>query len=369
MAITTQDFENLLMDFTAIVEADGAAHNSLVTAANPKEDTNGDGKGLILITHDTALNTPVVPDPTGADVKWKRYMWVRVPFSTAESLTPIAYAWNEDQVEDALYLKWIPIIGDITTVTASIHEVDLKADTAIEQSADAQTDAQTANANAADALNKANTALASVNSNTSSIAELTEKIEFSYAYTKGDRTIDELLVGTAAYQKIRSNSANAALEFYSEQNTIAILQETTAYNVSGGNAVAGKNTRILNATNSNLGNIVTLDAATGYVTIAKTGYYRIKAWASAFIKYTKTPTANVLTVSANDVIIGRGAACQPAETGTTVSSLECVVALNAGNIIKLDHYWLAPREDGLGSAHGIAAAGVNVHAQLIIEKL
>ena len=91
MALSSQDFSKGL-DFTGLGgTASAANHNQLVDQALPKVDSATEAKGLILWTVDSALDTPIVPDPTASAfvAKWKNYIWLRIPHATATSLLPV----------------------------------------------------------------------------------------------------------------------------------------------------------------------------------------------------------------------------------------------------------------------------------------
>ena len=90
MAISVYDFTKGI-DFTSISPATAGDHNTLVDAAVPYVTD----KGIVMVSADTALNTPDVPD-AATTTKWKNYIWIRRPHSTATDTTPIAYMWNEN---------------------------------------------------------------------------------------------------------------------------------------------------------------------------------------------------------------------------------------------------------------------------------
>ena len=124
-------------DFTALTTATAADHNTLVDAANPVLDTSVEGKGFVIWSVDSALDTPIVPDPTlsSSHFKWKRYVWLRVPHSTATNLVPKLYVWNDNATSIATYLKWRQIEADLSSVEADITALendvaDLQADIA-----------------------------------------------------------------------------------------------------------------------------------------------------------------------------------------------------------------------------------------------
>src|SRR5436305_2019125 len=99
MALNTQDFDHGI-DFTGLPNVTGGDLNNGVDLAQPHQDTATTGKGLILVTKDTALNIPDVPDAV-THTKWKKYTWQRVPFDAA---APIHYGWNEGAALDGTFL-------------------------------------------------------------------------------------------------------------------------------------------------------------------------------------------------------------------------------------------------------------------------
>jgi len=105
MVNTSQDFVNRI-DLTALTSVTGSEMNQLIASAKPADD-----KGLIIVTQDSALDVPTVPNPTVSpdgivDVAhWINYRWTRIPFDSTG--TVYHYTWNPTlAVSDAVYLKW-----------------------------------------------------------------------------------------------------------------------------------------------------------------------------------------------------------------------------------------------------------------------
>jgi len=75
--MTTQDLVKGL-DFSTAAKVGATQLNQLVDVARAAED-----KGFLIITEDTANDTPLVPNPNTADGQgvvptwWKRYIWIR----------------------------------------------------------------------------------------------------------------------------------------------------------------------------------------------------------------------------------------------------------------------------------------------------
>jgi len=165
------------IDFTALVSAAAADHNTLVDGAVPYATD----KGIVMMSNDTALNTPDVPN-AAVTTKWKNYLWIRRPHSTAtpaSALIPIVYSWNENRAtSDATYLKWERVPADTIAVealiaaltlrvadleavnvtnTALINAANSNAATALTNSSNALSVANAANANALQALSDLDT--------------------------------------------------------------------------------------------------------------------------------------------------------------------------------------------------------------------
>lgn len=158
MALSLQDLLKGV-DFTGINPATGADHNNLIELAAPVLDSANEGKGIILWTKDSALDTPIVPD-AATNIKWKRYIWLRVLHSTATSHVPLFYGWDDTNVSDPTYLKWQRIEVDTSAIEADIAALTVLVNTATNTANNAASLAATANANAAAALTAANSALA-----------------------------------------------------------------------------------------------------------------------------------------------------------------------------------------------------------------
>jgi len=157
MAISLFDFTKGL-DFTALVSAAAADHNTLVDGAVPYATD----KGIVAVSTDTALNTPDVPN-AAVTTKWKNYIWVRRPHSTATNTTPIAYMWNENAASVTTYLKWERIPADTTAVEALIADLTLRVDDLEAVNVTNTALINAANSNAATALTNSSSALSTAN--------------------------------------------------------------------------------------------------------------------------------------------------------------------------------------------------------------
>lgn len=171
--MTDIDFLNTV-DFTALTNPTAADHNNLVDLAQPYTD-----KGILLVTTDTALDTPDVPNAI-VTARWVRYLWLRKPHSTATITTPILYAWNANATSNPTYLKWEKVAdvataaadlqAQITALDGRVDVVEVSAANAVTQSGTAATQAaaavltaNSANGTALAASANATTALANAN--------------------------------------------------------------------------------------------------------------------------------------------------------------------------------------------------------------
>lgn len=103
-------------DLTGLVNINAADLNNLIDYASPAAD-----KSINLWTQDSALNTPVVPNPTiNADyTKFKRYIWIRIPHASAVDPSPWLYVWNDSATIGTL-LKWLIVTGSVSGLSALI---------------------------------------------------------------------------------------------------------------------------------------------------------------------------------------------------------------------------------------------------------
>jgi len=148
------------VDFTGFTEANASDLNELVDNATPMGDSATEGKGLVLWTVDSALNTPVVPTTPATTTKWKRYIWTRIPYTGATTKNATLYVWNDDATSDATYLKWLEANAvDIAGLEADIAAAQSDADAALAAANAAAAVAATALSAANNALNVGNNAL------------------------------------------------------------------------------------------------------------------------------------------------------------------------------------------------------------------
>lgn len=262
MAIIAYDFITGI-DFTGLGGGIAAAgdHNNLINLARPQID-----KGLVVVSQDTALNTPDVPDAF-TTTKWQQYIWVRRLF-TGESTIPLLYMWNEDATFVATYQKWQRVTSDTTAVEALIAALDTRVDNVETSLTAAQADIVTSNNTAATALTTANAASATATTanNTANAAQTTADIAVTNAaaaQTTADtaKTASDAAVAAAAAATTASNTATVAVSdvvtFVSAAYALALgsLIATVAHGLTG---VTPRNIRWILVCTTN-------DAAAGFL--------------------------------------------------------------------------------------------------------
>jgi hypothetical protein len=362
MALSTQDFEKGL-DFTGLVSASGADHNQLIDLAVPKDDTGGLGKGLIIITIDTAFDIPDVPD---ADVttKWKRYMWVRRPYTTVVDRTPLVYTWDDNSLPNGSLLKWQQTQVDIAQFDAQINQAlaesqaaQATADTALATANAANAAAVVALANAAAAVT---TADAVSDEATNALAAANDALTNSIAAQ--DQSADALAVANAAtataVQALNEVQADRSLKY-----VLIVEQQNTG--VNGGASVVGANIRQLNTEKNDAGALATV--AAGIVTV-EPGTYKVKAGAIGY----NVAEHQLYVVKDDDdttLIIGTTIKLTSNNINTT-SEAHGLITLAVATAIRLDHYIGSVNASGQGLAGGIGPADKKeIYAYLQLEKL
>lgn len=204
------------IDFTALASAAAGDHNTLVDNAEPILDSASEGKGIVLWTKDSALNTPIVPNPVASAPfnKWKRYVWLRIPHSTASSKIPLWYAWNDDAASVGSLLKWQRVTADTTAVEALITALDTRVDTVETDVANAVNTANAANANAATASTNASAAVTTANAagtNATTALATANTAQTDATAAAATATAANTLATTANNSAVASAAAVAAL--------------------------------------------------------------------------------------------------------------------------------------------------------------
>jgi hypothetical protein len=242
------DFDKGL-DFSALSSATGADHNNLIDLAVPHSD-----KSINIWSVDTALNTPDVPDPTSGATftKWKRYLWIRIPHSSATDLRPIVYAWNDNATSVATYLKWKDTSFDDTDILADIATLQVDVADAANTANSASATASSAAVNAASALTNANAA--NTTATTAAANATTALTNAATAQTDADTaqvTADSALANAASAQTTADGAATNAARVASSKFFTSSLQTWASHDVAHGLGAAPKFVRwvaVCNAT-------------------------------------------------------------------------------------------------------------------------
>lgn len=377
--MNSQDF-SAGVDFTGVNPVTGADHNNLVDLAVPVEDTGPEvGKGMILVTTDSALDTPDVPNAT-ITTKWKRYAWFRRPFAGADDKASILYIWNDDAVSVATYLKWIRVNADLTQVEVDVANAlatAQNAQTTVELFSNALNDVTTT---ANQALATANTA--SVNANTA-LTDSAESLVTANAASEtannaetiannaltaanNNKTLAQITVGAAAGQRIRSNSTNTNWEGYLIKDTYVKFSETQAKNTDGGNAVTGVNLRTINTEDSDTGALASV--AANLITLAA-GVYKVNAMCIG--RNVGTHQA-FLVRNSDNVVLLTGSSISMAGSAVNTPSLICgIITLVGATVLRIDHYFSGNATNGFGLAANLHpdAAGKEVYSTIEFEQI
>lgn len=195
-------------DFTGLTAGDDTDLNQLVDLAFPKAGaTSYVGIGMIIATKDTAANTPDVPNPEqSADYnKWRRYVWLRLPFLGAASQRPILYAWNPNVANtDVTLLNWFDTSADLTALNAAIAQAQLDATDALNTATLANTTANTAATTATAAQTLATQA------NTNASAAQTASTQASADATAASAAASNATAAASTATSAATNAAAAA---------------------------------------------------------------------------------------------------------------------------------------------------------------
>jgi hypothetical protein len=142
-----------------------------------------------------------------------------------------------------------------------------------------------------------------------------------------------------------------------------IVEDQKAYNVAGGNSIAGVQTRTLNTVTTNT--ITGASLASNQVTLPA-GTYRIDASAPALTVYAHRVLLKNVT---NNTWIATGTR-EMSEWNTTSSKLTVVATFTATTVLRLDHETqYAQTGSGLGGDGTLTNAGPSVYARMVITKI
>ena len=355
--IQVQDFVHGV-DLSAYPTIAGADINNEVDLAYPAAY-----RGLNLITTDSALNTPAVPT-ANITTKWKTYIWIRVPHPSASVQTPALYSWNDNAPNDATLLHWVnttfdptAILASITALTAALAvttatansaynmatAVTTTANTALTNSNTAVTVSNNANTTAQNALNAANVAAPQI---TSLQGQVNSLIAFT---TNGPFPVSKVTFGTAG-QRLRTNAAASAPEWYSEIDNTIIYNEVYASGVNASGTLTSVNTYTRNINNKVLDTLGAFTVAAGIFTCNIAGTYRIRG------KFPVVSTGGfpeqsqvALMNSATNTVLQMGTGLRGAGEYSWLF-VDTVLTLATGAVIRFDQYI---SNAGLGTAANI----------------
>lgn len=378
MAFTNQDFEKGI-DFTGVDPATGADLNVLVDNSEPVSD-----RSINLYSVDTALDTPDVPSPvTEAIPKWKRYLWVRVPYAGASSKTPIVYAWNDDATSDPIYLKWIRIDADVTSLASDVADAVADAQLALDTAnglnslvtqanntaneakaiaTEAKTTADGLATTVQEAINTANEAKSDADA-----ANTLAQSALNAANAKGD--VNAILNPGTASQLIRTNSSGTGVEWFTVKDQYAKFIHKENSGTDGGASVIGQNIRKFNY-EEKAASFATL-AASGKFTLAAGTYY-IRAISVGWVPDGNEKMQTYLLKDDDSVVAAGPAWRQGNNDGScVVGEASGVVTISASTVFKVaDYHSKATADKGLGWACSLGpATKYEVYGVVEIQKI
>jgi hypothetical protein len=363
MPITTQDFEHGV-DFTGIANANASDFNNLVDQSIPFDDTGGKGKGIFIVTIDTADDVPDVPDAS-VTTKWKRYAWLRKPFSiTSSFILPRAYVWSDLKVSDATYLKWEVFTGDIdalqaqiTALTAQVNTVEATANNAYSLATSvtglANTALTTANSAQTTATNANDTA---TTANNLAQATAQQLIITDTNVTNAQSTANAAVTAAAAAQTAVNNFvASHATEVYVEQAN---------QNIDLAGLVAGENHILLNAyVYGNGTGIATITA--GKLQFINAGTYVIDADIPAYIFNERIQAQLIKDSDSSIKAWGTVATEQAANSSTHHSFIKTVITTGANEIFRFSLFALL----GNGSLGKASNLGEEYYSIVRVDRI
>jgi len=364
---STQDLQHGI-DFTGINPATGADHNTLIDHAFPGPDV-----GLIVVSADTALDTPDVPDAL-TFTKWKKYIWVRIPFPGAADATPIPYAWNDNVVSAPSFVKWLPVKVDITSLINQINQNTASVEYAVNTSQVALGLANSAITavgglgtelgnisteanNASQTATQASKDVASLNSN---VTALTTKVDSLTGQVGTKVAPDTILTPGTGSQILRTKLDASGVEWINLSFYISIVVEQNAGNAGGSNNAS--HVRALNTILSDEGgNISGVNA--GAIAINHAGKYLVRGCATSF-----HTVKSQLNIGVNGASTVSGLAMNDLGGFGKTLQVSGVVTLNVGDTISLIQQvsGVSDTTDCLGSSAGF---GTNVFAILELMRI
>lgn len=315
MALTKFDFLKGI-DFTALAPATAGDHNSLVDGAEPVVDSAAEAKSINIWTVDSAANVPIVPDPT-VDVtllKWKRYVWIRIPFLGENSDLPYLYVWNDNLTSDPTLLKWTRPQADTSALETLIADLSVQVSVNTDDIAAIQAIANAANSNAASAVvtaadASATATAAATTANLANTNATTALSNAAVADAKADTAITNsaaavTVAGTAATDAANANTLAQATTATASSDTVVTLGSIRT--IAHGLTVVPKRVRIvLVCVTPENGSIANDEVDCAYTYISVPGAYQYPAFhlhvnatnitilTSGYAIYVVNPTTNV----------------------------------------------------------------------------
>lgn len=278
------------LDFTGVANATGSDHNQLINLAVPYDDGAKAGKGMTVISIDSALNTPSIPDASTAGWgAFKRFLWIRLPHASATDQVPIIYAWNDD-ADDSICIaagkKWVNILSSSTSFQAQIdalvaitsaQEIEIgtvsnTANAAQTLATSATTTANTASTTATAANNTAN----GVNNALNASKPTWDQAAVNANAALAKRNVNDVLNVGGANQQLRTNAGATAIEWFTPASQAAFYAvESKPSGTDAGASLVGANVRQLN-TSTDVG---TGAGLSGGVITMPAGTYLVNAFA------------------------------------------------------------------------------------------
>lgn len=368
------------VDFTGLPGFDGSILNqSLATQVPSSGAVNTEGIGFNFITYDTALNVPNVPDPVGQNQRrWKRYIWIRVPFAGTTDSTIILYSWNDNIASDPTMFKWVTTRSNIALIQSNITDLQNElavttdtANTALAVASSASTLATTANTNATNASSQAVTAqttataaqtsataantLATTANTTANAANTLANNALAAA--NADKLVTQITPGLAG-QRIRTNSLGVANEYFSLSNTIATMAEIQANTTAGDTVNNGSfQDRTLNTKVVDPGSIITTFVGNAFV-LTK-GTYRIRVVAPMVAASVKHCARLYNATDAVQVMQGTNALT------STPSLIEGVFSTDGTKAYKIQTWTNTTAAGGTANSFGLSEIYTVVNIELV----
>ena len=349
MPLTTQDLDHGV-DMTGIASPNASDFNNLVDQSTPHDDGGGQGRGLVVVTIDAADNVPTVPDAT-ATLKWKRYIWARMPFSvTSPFLTPKLYAWNEIAISNPIYLKWMATEGDIEAIEAEIATLTTDLATTNALANNAYSLATSVSTTATNALAKANDAeTVSASAQSTAIDAQTTASNTAAQLTAVQTSLTNVTATANAAQTAATDAQTEVTTFVTTHKT-ALLAQTAAQNTNLAPLVAGENAVVLNTIVEGGGGMVLLTA--GKVQFNNAGTYIIDAVIQAYINNDRIQAKLIKDSDATIHGFGTVATELSNDSSTHYSHIRAVITTLANEIYRFSLF--------ANTGNGLLGIGSNV---------